>query len=645
MKHDTNPLYEDKMPGIEMKPDPHAPGILGAPPPPAPPPPPKGFQGIYPPQAEEESEYTCSEEEEVGDWMDEADVPEACSSCIHFKAIRESEGEEQNCAVLLAADLPAGTVHEAYQSGEVAQIPFRDFTSLTRSTSDATRLGYEVDEEGTMLWYSLPDPESRQLLYQALLTGNPFGVEGSGSIDERNITVYSLKIECAQSSHEDCSVDGLGEGADVICVMVVGDEGRDEWVDTLQNTLMDDYVFHDGLYADADEIGHCLTVFISHELSDILSNAQSGVAEDSTGVTFWLGETTFGIYGAEGDTYEDVGIGAPGLDLNQFRHLVGIGNSINDVVQFPALETQKKSCGSDSCFLWRSQPDGYEGHASKTSGGSSDLGEFAMLSANIVVPQLKFKGPGESCYMLVVDNLRASGLAFEGNPYVHIGGQFCDDRRTSSKQGTTNPVWKFDRQIGGQNQTTHDMLQIPTYVQDIDYLGAQRVMIGVLDEATPDDPLIGFSFLPLAKACESENSALDFAVELFNGIDQTGTLSGRISVHSMQSTMGASVSTPKSKKKKGNSESTEKVKSPDSGNNRKIIQQYFKRYDLDESGTINSSEELQQLCTNLSVRMELPFSVSDIDNKVSTAGDMDVNNWDIDEFIKWFSQEFDIDVA
>ena len=31
--------------------------------------------------------------------------PEACSSCIHFRAVREGD---ESCAVLLAADLPSG---------------------------------------------------------------------------------------------------------------------------------------------------------------------------------------------------------------------------------------------------------------------------------------------------------------------------------------------------------------------------------------------------------------------------------------------------------------------------------------------------------------------------------------------------------
>ena len=64
MKNDKNPLYADN--GIPMK------SSMSAPP--APPPPPKGMLGIYPPQAEEESEYYSDEEWNGEAWMDEADV-------------------------------------------------------------------------------------------------------------------------------------------------------------------------------------------------------------------------------------------------------------------------------------------------------------------------------------------------------------------------------------------------------------------------------------------------------------------------------------------------------------------------------------------------------------------------------------------
>jgi len=75
-----------------------------------------------------------------------------------------------------------------------------------------------------------------------------------------------------------------------------------------------------------------------------------------------------------------------------------------------------------------------------------------------------------------------------------------------------------------------------------------------------------------------------------------------------------------------------------------LINDYFNRYDLDGSGTINSSEELKQLCTNLVVKLDLDMEVAEIDAKVKAAGafkdDKDAkesdNNWDVESFKHWF---------
>merc|ERR1712100_153706 len=74
-----------------------------------------------------------------------------------------------------------------------------------------------------------------------------------------------------------------------------------------------------------------------------------------------------------------------------------------------------------------------------------------------------------------------------------------------------------------------------------------------------------------------------------------------------------------------------------------LMQDYFNRYDLDGSSTINSSEELKQLCTNLVVKLDLPLDVADIDRIVHSAGAFegddkpdDRNEWYFDDFIKWF---------
>merc|ERR1711998_81147 len=70
-----------------------------------------------------------------------------------------------------------------------------------------------------------------------------------------------------------------------------------------------------------------------------------------------------------------------------------------------------------------------------------------------------------------------------------------------------------------------------------------------------------------------------------------------------------------------------------------MMYDYFTRYDLDGSGTINSSEELKQLCTNLVVKLELDMDVATIDKKVGEAGDMEEKQWDYETFMAWFVAE------
>jgi len=75
-----------------------------------------------------------------------------------------------------------------------------------------------------------------------------------------------------------------------------------------------------------------------------------------------------------------------------------------------------------------------------------------------------------------------------------------------------------------------------------------------------------------------------------------------------------------------------------------MMRDYFTRYDLDGSGTINSAEELKQLCTNLVVKLELDMDVTTIDSHVSSACDMedkDKGNWNFDKFLDWYLQKFE----
>eukprot|EP00656_Telonema_subtile_P001235 TRINITY_DN10572_c0_g4_i2.p1 TRINITY_DN10572_c0_g4~~TRINITY_DN10572_c0_g4_i2.p1 ORF type:complete len:1702 (-),score=372.54 TRINITY_DN10572_c0_g4_i2:89-5194(-) len=71
------------------------------------------------------------------------------------------------------------------------------------------------------------------------------------------------------------------------------------------------------------------------------------------------------------------------------------------------------------------------------------------------------------------------------------------------------------------------------------------------------------------------------------------------------------------------------------------MEKYFQRYDLDESGTLNSSDELQHLTTNLCFRLELPLAGEDIDVIVKSAGILsDKNAWSVDDFCEWFEERF-----
>jgi len=72
-----------------------------------------------------------------------------------------------------------------------------------------------------------------------------------------------------------------------------------------------------------------------------------------------------------------------------------------------------------------------------------------------------------------------------------------------------------------------------------------------------------------------------------------------------------------------------------------LIIEFFHRYDLDESGTINSNEELRQLSTNLSFKLRLSLRGDEIDSLVKSAGDLDYDNeWQVEDFGEWFKATF-----
>jgi len=73
------------------------------------------------------------------------------------------------------------------------------------------------------------------------------------------------------------------------------------------------------------------------------------------------------------------------------------------------------------------------------------------------------------------------------------------------------------------------------------------------------------------------------------------------------------------------------------------MREKFARYDLDQSGTINSEDELQQLMTNLyfALSSKVPAIKPDaIAERVKAAGDMSSNNWDFKAWVNWCKASF-----
>jgi hypothetical protein len=72
-----------------------------------------------------------------------------------------------------------------------------------------------------------------------------------------------------------------------------------------------------------------------------------------------------------------------------------------------------------------------------------------------------------------------------------------------------------------------------------------------------------------------------------------------------------------------------------------LIDTYFNRYDLDESGSLNSNEELQQLATNLSFKLRLTLTGDEIDAIVESAGELSNDNeWAVADFGEWYKDRF-----
>ena len=64
-------------------------------------------------------------------------------------------------------------------------------------------------------------------------------------------------------------------------------------------------------------------------------------------------------------------------------------------------------------------------------------------------------------------------------------------------------------------------------------------------------------------------------------------------------------------------------------------QKNFERFDIDQSGTINSSEELMQLSLSLVCKLELRISGEELQGKVDSVDDIEQQRWNFEEFKAW----------
>ena len=73
---------------------------------------------------------------------------------------------------------------------------------------------------------------------------------------------------------------------------------------------------------------------------------------------------------------------------------------------------------------------------------------------------------------------------------------------------------------------------------------------------------------------------------------------------------------------------------------REMQWKYFLRYDLDDSKTINNKEELSQLTTNLTIKLDINIKLEELENLVEhcTLNSEEELDWDFEEFKVWFDR-------
>jgi len=70
------------------------------------------------------------------------------------------------------------------------------------------------------------------------------------------------------------------------------------------------------------------------------------------------------------------------------------------------------------------------------------------------------------------------------------------------------------------------------------------------------------------------------------------------------------------------------------------LREFFNRYDLDGSNTVNNNDEMQQLVTNAIFKLKLMVAPDCVEKRIADAGDMDELQWKFEDFSSWFKEAF-----
>ena len=299
-----------------------------------------------------------------------------------------------------------GLVYEHSEAG-VISYSTTTIVGLERSSDDPTQLTVMKDDPAT---YSFPDPAMRQEFYQNILSWNPY-CNANSAPTTKNVNILLSVVDPSESPPDEINLPG---GSDIYCFMIKGNN-RLEWTNSITAYMEDQGLdAREELQVADDNLPHDILTFVSGEVSDLLSNTQNSMGagaepESSSGITFWVGETSYCIYASQTDEYEDCYLGCWQLDLHQFRHVLAMGTGISGI-PLAGGELAKGTCGSEGEFLWRSTPDLLEGFAevSGLEGGATKGIECINISAPASIPAVS---NASGSMVLVLDDVPARRIA------------------------------------------------------------------------------------------------------------------------------------------------------------------------------------------------------------------------------------------